>query len=114
MGATVLGCGHASQLFKVEYLDGTPQVHLHYLTDDEEYDREGEGRMEIVCHGCGEAVLLSYDTSGSRRQWLSIRNRFRDAHKQCTNRKFESTCPDYRKVVKLVDVRHAGRKRRAA
>jgi hypothetical protein len=105
MGAMVLGCGHASQLFKVEYLEGSPQVHLHYLTDDDEFDRDGHGKIEFVCHGCGDSMLLRYDSSGSRRRFLAIRNRFRDAHLKCRNIGFEQSCPDYRRNVDVMDVR---------
>jgi hypothetical protein len=114
MGAEVLGCGHASQLFRVEYMDGSPQVHLHFLTDDEEYSRSGEGKVELVCHGCGESLLVRYDNSGSKKQFLSIRNRFRDDHAKCQNRSFEHSCPDYRRSFKSIDVRHSDRKRQIA
>ena len=107
MGAEVLGCGHASQLFKVEYLEGTPQVHLHYLTDDDELARDGFGRIEFVCHGCGDAMLLLYDDSNSRRRYLAIRNKFRDQHRRCSNRSFEHHCPDYRRTSKVLDVRRS-------
>jgi hypothetical protein len=105
MGAQVLGCGHASQLFKVEYLEDTPQVHIHYLTEDEEVERDGFGKIEFVCHGCGAAMLLVYDANISRRSSLAIRNRFRADHMKCPDLGYEKICPDYRRTSKVVDVR---------
>jgi hypothetical protein len=105
MGAQVFGCGHASQLFKVEFLAGAPQVHLHFLTDDDEYARDGEGRIEFVCHSCGESMLLIYDESGSRRRYLAVRNKFRDKHSKCLNRNYDKNCPDYRSSSTILDQR---------
>lgn len=105
MGATVLGCGHASQLFKVEYLNGTPQVHLHFLTDDDEYQHTGFGKVEIVCHGCGDSLLIAFDESHSRRKYLAQKNMFQKKHRGCPNRGFEKSCPDYRRSVAMLDMR---------
>ena len=105
MGAQVFGCGHASQLFKVEFLAGSPQVHLHFLTDDDEYAVTGEGKIELVCHSCGESMLLIYDESGSRRRYLAVRNKFRDRHTKCVNRGYDKKCPDYRSSTKVQDDR---------
>ena len=105
MGAQVFGCGHASQLFKVEFLAGSPQVHLHFLTDDDEYAVNGEGKIEFVCHSCGESMLLLYDESGSRRRYLTLRNKFRDKHARCENRGYDKMCPDYRSSTAVLDER---------
>lgn len=107
MGAEVIGGGHACSLFKSEYIKSAPQVHIHFLTDDDEYQREGQGKVELVCHGCGEALLLLYDTSGSRRRFMAVRNQFRDKHQACPNRGYEKSCPDYRRATQTMDVRRA-------
>lgn len=110
MGAEVLGCGHASQLFEVNYMDGAPQVHLHFLTDDNEYKRQGFGRLELVCHGCGASRLVLYDNwSGSRRRHIQLRNMFRDLHKKCPDMKGKEYCPDYRSTSEILDVRGRGK-----
>jgi hypothetical protein len=116
MGASVLGCGHASQLFKVDFLDGTPQVHLHYLTDDSEYKRQGFGRLELVCHGCGCSQLVYYDDSKPRRSHIAVRNTFQRHHKKCQNRGYEEYCSNYRRTMDVIDMREprAVRRRNAA
>lgn len=105
MGATVLGCGHSHHLFQMEYFTASPQVHLHFLTDDAEFEANGFGRLEVVCHGCGASLLLFYDEQGSKRQHLGIRNKFHDKHRTCPNRGYESKCPDYRSSYETVDTR---------
>lgn len=124
MGATVLGCGHASHLFEVNYMEGAPQVHLHFMTDDAEYAKLGYGRLELVCHGCGASRLVLYDEgTGSRKRHVAVRNQFRDEHLKCPNKKFETTCPNYRRTFEKMDIRgfkklrvfpHVARRRRAA
>jgi hypothetical protein len=109
MGASVHGCGHASQLFKMDYFERSPQVHMHYLTDDDEYVREGFGRIEFVCHGCGCSKLVYYDDSKSKKSHVSVRNSFWKKHAQCKNRNYENTCPDYRRTIEVVDMRALAR-----
>lgn len=107
--AAVLGCGHANQLFDVDYMDASPQVHLHFLTDEEEYDSLGYGRMELCCHGCGASTLVYYDRGRTRRQHLAMRDRFAKKHEKCPNMKFEDHCPNYRSSFETADVRRKGR-----
>jgi hypothetical protein len=105
MGASVLEGGDASQLFKAEYMEDCPQVHLHFLTDDNEFDLTGNGKVELVCHGCGASQLVSYDRSKSKRRMLAIRNVFAGKHKQCLNRGYEKCCPSYRSTFDHLDIR---------
>jgi hypothetical protein len=105
MGASILGCGHASHLFKTDFLEGTPQVHLHYLTDDTEYTRQGFGRMELVCHGCGCAQLVYYDNSKKADKHISVRDAFQHQHRKCKNRGYEEYCSNYRKTIEVLDMR---------
>lgn len=106
MGATVLGNGLAwKHLGEVDYIEGTPQVHLHFLTSkDEEKSCE---KVELVCHGCGESLLLyfhsrSWKTNGPH---LKVKNDFRDKHQNCPNRNYEKNCPNYRKSCLKLDLR---------
>ena len=105
MGASVHGCGHASQLFKMDYFERSPQVHMHYLTEDDEYRREGFGRIEFVCHGCGDSKLVYYDNSKSKRSHVGVRDAFWKLHSKCKNRNYENHCPDYRHAIEVVDMR---------
>lgn len=112
MAAEILGCGHASQLFKVDYLEDAPQVHLHYLTDDDEFNSSGYGQMEMCCHGCGASLLILYTDHLSRRQQLAIRNGFEHRHRRCPNRKYEEYCSNYRSRFDMLDVRQKRLRRR--
>lgn len=104
MGATVLGCGHASHLFEAVYLDGTPNVHVHFLTDEKEFRENGFGQMELVCHACGAAQLIIYDEDHSQVKHVRLRTLFRDQHLKCSGN-FEGSCPDYRRSIEVLDVR---------
>jgi hypothetical protein len=105
MGATVLGCGHASQLFEINYLKDSPQVHLHFLTDKQEFLRQGYGRLELVCHACGAARLVLYDSSRTQEQHLEVRNVFWDEHRACQGPDYSESCPDYRSSHEVLDLR---------
>jgi hypothetical protein len=50
-------------------------------------------------------MLLLYDESGSRRRYLTVRNKFRDKHTQCENRGYDKKCPDYRSSTTIQDDR---------
>lgn len=105
MGAEVLGCGHAHHLMEVDYMDGSPQVHLHFLTEEAEFSENGYGRLELCCHGCGEAILVLYRDEGFRSAHLKVRNEFHQKHKACPDRNYAESCPDYRRSFKTVDLR---------
>lgn len=108
--ADVLERGHADKLFDVDYMEGSPQVHLHFLTDEDEYVRLGYGKMELCCHGCGQSVLVLYDKSKSKRQHLALRNNFKKRHSGCPNKQYDSKCPNYRSSIEVLDVRSTMRR----
>jgi hypothetical protein len=105
MAAEVLSCGHASQLFEVDYLRDLPQVHLHFLTDAKEFESVGVGKVEICCHGCGASLLVTYDKSRTQRQHIELRNNFAKKHAKCPNKTYEGCCPNYRSSCAVLDVR---------
>jgi hypothetical protein len=107
MGATILEGGDASQLFKAEYLEAQPQVHIHFMTDDDEFERTGNGRIELVCHGCGASLLVLYDRNKKKRKLLEIRQHFSEKHLKCPNIGYEKNCPNYRSSFASVDTRKA-------
>ena len=109
MAAEVLSCGHAHHLMEVDYMDGTPQVHLHFLTEDKEFEETGYGRVELCCHGCGASVLVLYTDEEVKAKHLKIRNQFQTDHRFCPNRTYETSCPDYRRTSRLMDLRLASR-----
>lgn len=113
MSAEVLGCGHACHLMEIDYLEEVPQVHLHFLTDEEEYSRLRYGKVEIVCHGCGESILVYYnEETGHTSKHLKVRDSFSAKHQKCPNKKFEEHCPNYRASFKVVDLRVKSRTKR--
>ena len=113
MSATVLGCGHASQLMEINCIKGVPQVHLHFLTDEGEVD----ARVELCCHGCGASILLYYweDAKRMTKQRMTKHQQIRDGfvrkHDHCPNREYERNCPNYRSSFETIDLRT---RRRAA
>lgn len=107
MGAEVLACGHSHHLMEVDYMDGSPQVHLHFLTEEKEFTENGYGRLELCCHGCGESLLVLYRDEGSRSAHLKVRDEFHKKHKTCPDRNYAESCPDYRRSSGVVDLRAA-------
>jgi hypothetical protein len=105
MSATILGRGNASLLMDTDYMKGTPQVHLHFLTGEQEYDEIGFGKVELCCHGCGEAVLLYYTEEDPSDRCLEFRDQFTQKHANCQNHGFEKWCPDYRSSTSTKDMR---------
>lgn len=107
MSANVLGCGHTShlRLFAIDVVTASPQVHLHFMTADEEYDELGYGKVEIVCHGCGASTLIYYTDDGREHRRIQMRDEFVHVHSKCPNRNYESACPDWRTSFKRVDLR---------
>lgn len=107
MSATVLGCGHTShqRLFTIDVVMTTPQVHLHFLTDDSEYEELGYAKVEICCHGCGASTLVYYTNSDKPDRRVQIRDDFARLHSKCPNRNYQSSCPDWRTSFKLIDIR---------
>ena len=107
MSASVLGKGNASSMMDTDHMNGSPQVHLHFLTSDVEYKELGYGKVEFCCHGCGRAVLLYYVNGNENRAIASksARDKFTTQHKNCPNHDFEHNCPDYRAEVQVIDLR---------
>ena len=50
MSATVLGCWHTShlRLFTIDVMTNLPHIHLHFMTDEDEYNELGYGKVEIA------------------------------------------------------------------
>jgi hypothetical protein len=109
-------CGHASHLIgeeNIDIIDGAPQVHLHFLTDDLEYSYIGFSKVEICCHGCGESVLVYYDTPGKDdTRHIELRDSFTMKHKHCPDRNYEERCPNFRTRIEVVDLRDVPSRRR--
>lgn len=107
MSATVLGCGHTSHqhLFTVDIVVTAPQVHLHFLTGEEEYMELGYGKVELCCHGCGASTLVYYVDNDNSNRSLQVRNDFTKKHEKCPNRNYQSSCPDWRTSFKVIDIR---------
>ena len=106
MSAKVLGSGQVREMIDSNYIEAAPQVHLHFLTDDTEYAQLGYGKLEICCHGCGEAMLIYYnDDDPNTASHMGIRDGFTAKHHECKNRRFEEECPTYRSKVTILDMR---------
>jgi hypothetical protein len=107
MSATVLGCGHTShqRLFTIDVITTAPQVHLHFLTDDSEYEELGYAKVELCCHGCGASTLVYYTNNGKTDRRVQVRDEFARKHSGCPNRSYQSHCPDWRSTFKRVDLR---------
>lgn len=106
--ARVIGCGQAVHLFEeVSHIHGSPQVHLHFLTDESDYKALGHGKVELCCHGCGHSVLVLYTEHGrpSDKVHIELRNSFVEKHKECVNRNYEKTCPNFRSKFEVADIR---------
>jgi hypothetical protein len=112
MSAKVLTTISAADLMDADYLADKPQVHIHFLTGADEYEQQGYGKLELCCHGCGEALLLYFTEScdpASGQEGVGFRKAFAEAHAACPNRGYERRCPNYRSAVAVVDVRSAQR-----
>lgn len=107
MSAVVLGCGHTEHLhlFETDIMMNAPQVHLHFLTGEEEYEEYGFGKVELCCHGCGASTLVYYTNEGRHERHLQLRDEFTREHKKCPDRNYQSSCPDWRSSHKIVDIR---------
>jgi hypothetical protein len=105
MSASVLGCGHACQLMDVNTVKTAPQVHLHFLTDEEEYKQLGYGKVELCCHGCGASLLMYYtESQAQRRAHLKVRDDFVKSHGKCP-RVVGGHCHNWRSTFSVVDIR---------
>lgn len=109
MSATTLGKGLVRELIDSNFIESAPQVHLHFLTDEEEYEALGYGKLELCCHGCGTALLVYYTDHEKTDldRHVRIRDAFTDGHRECTNRSYEHCCPEHRSSMSVVDMREA-------
>lgn len=105
--------------FECDYIVSMPHVHLHFLTDDEEYEVRGYGLLEIVCHGCGAALMVRYDEGRTKRECLKVRDDWADRHVSCGARAARTVvggtgtlpaCLNYRSSVEAVDIRQQQRR----
>jgi len=107
MSATVLGCGHTShlRLFTIDVMTNLPHIHLHFMTDEDEYNELGYGKVELCCHGCGASTLVYYTDSDKQDRRVQLRDEFSKKHGKCQNRGYQSSCPDWRTSFKVIDIR---------
>jgi hypothetical protein len=98
---------------EVDFIEAAPQVHVHFLTDAEEYKLLGYGKVEVVCHGCGASVLIYYTDRGSGSRHLKFRDAFVQKHVQCPNRGYQEHCSNYRATFEKKDLRLKGRAAKA-
>jgi hypothetical protein len=109
MSARVLGGGHAHELLESNFIEAAPQVHLHFLTGEDEYNQLGYAKLELCCHGCGAATLIYYNEEGHTeadvQRHMKMRDDFTLLHARCPNRGYEKSCPDHRTSLNLVDMR---------
>ena len=107
MSATILGCGHTShlKLFSIDVIVNAPQVHLHFLTDETEYEEMGYAKIELCCHGCGASTLVYYTNADNPDRRVQVRDEFVQKHMRCPNRSYQSSCPDWRTSFKRLDIR---------
>jgi len=107
MSATVLGCGHTShlRLFTIDVMTNLPHIHLHFMTDKDEYAELGYGKIEICCHGCGASTLVYYTDSDKPDRRVQLRDEFSQKHARCRNRGYQHACPDWRTSFRVIDIR---------
>lgn len=105
--AVVLGCGHASFLMEVNVMKPMPHVHIHFLTDKQEYAELGYGKVELCCHGCGASLLMYYsDSPAQRRAHLKVRDDFMARHTRCPHVISNGHCSNWRSKFEFVDIRN--------
>lgn len=106
MSATIAGCGHPECFHTTEYITKSPQIHIHFLTEDASYKELGYGTMELCCHGCGQSLLLYYnDLTMRKKNPIPMKTAFKKAHKDCPNFDYEERCPPIRLGIEVKDLR---------
>lgn len=106
MSATIAECGHDSCFIETDFMSNSPQVHIHYLADDDFFEEYGYGRVELCCHGCASSILMYYSESTSKdNRHIKVRDKFRSSHKKCVNHDYERRCPGIRLGIQVVDLR---------
>jgi hypothetical protein len=92
---------------------GTPHIHIHYLMTDSEMDRDGYSRVELCCHGCGNATIVTFDAvppdvkppSRGLFHLRKLRDAFQERHRSCPNFVGYVLCPIDRRDVTHLDMR---------
>lgn len=115
----------------VTFLKDAPQIHLHFMTDDELADSQGYAVTEICCHACGFSKIILFnlpkvgeETYGSDGDpaLVKIQDEFKSQHLNCKpeplpqfmeildsgNDRFKMLCPPFRlsKNPERIDIRH--------
>ena len=74
-----------------------PHIHIHYLVDDDQMDRDGHSVAEIACHACDTAIQITfpvYDGETEIPELTTIRSIFEKEHADCkSDTDFASYCP---------------------
>jgi hypothetical protein len=89
---------------RTTFLTATPWVHLHYMFDDDEVDRQGFAVTELMCHRCSTAVQVLWslppadtDAGDGSPRLKRIRSDFQEAHRGCSGGMpagaYEMLCP---------------------
>ncbi len=99
-------CGHASHLMEVDSLVGSPQIHLHFLTENWEEKMLGYAKLEVCCHGCGESILVYYSDEEFGQRHMNVKNEFVALHENCPDHGYETYCPNWRSKMDVVDLRN--------
>lgn len=104
---------HVRDVPHVTYLTDTPQVHIHYRTDDATMDEQGYGEAELACHGCATALVVRYaalpPSAAIPVEGLdslrAVRDTFQSQHRACVALGPTFLCPPERRTVSMVDLR---------
>ena len=111
MSASVLEGKTVRELIDSSFMEAAPQVHLHFLTDEEEYETLGFSKLELCCHSCGAAQLIYYFGSTDQGRLLEVRDAFVKSHQKCPNRRYEHSCPEFRSSITVLDLRGKAKRR---
>jgi len=101
---------------RATYLTETPQIHIHYRTDDEQMDAQGYGEAELCCHGCATALVVRYPPAPPawtipEEGWPKLRKVRNDFvaehgdHKGFWSAAGHTLCPPERRKVTTLDLR---------
>ena len=88
----------------IQFVKGSPHVHVHFVTDGSTWNLKRDAAAEIVCHGCGRAVLVRYDVltvrqflrpDGSCPPLMALLEKFAADHTGCRAGPYANLCrPD--------------------
>ena len=114
MSAVVFADGDSGALFETVHIGETPQLHIHFLSDEDEFEELGYFKFELCCHGCGASWLLYCTETDSARKHVRVRNLFIKEHEGCPDRNYQFECPNYRSSFQRIDLRSKAKKRSRA